>query len=100
LDAKINFPQYEAKEWKDITNIEDYDFMDLINLWKLYNQYLLHIIKNINENGLDNIWEIDGKELTLKFIVEDYFCRHINWHIELYNDRIKEIKNKKFPDNC
>jgi hypothetical protein len=66
--------------------------MDLINLWKLYNQYLLYIVKNINENSLDNIWEINGKGLTLKSIIEDYFCRHMNWHIELYNCRIKEIK--------
>jgi hypothetical protein len=94
LEQKINFPAYEAKEWKDITNTKDYDFTDLINLWKLYNQYLLYIVKNINENSLDNIWKINGNELTLKFIIEDYFCGHMNWHIELYNNRIKEIKEQ------
>jgi hypothetical protein len=94
LEQKIKFPAYEAEEWKNITKIKDYDFMELINLWKLYNQYLLYIIKNIEDKSLNNIWEINGKELSLKFIVDDYFERHLNWHIELYNNRINEIKEK------
>ena len=95
LEQKINFPAYETEEWKNITKIKGYGFIELINLWKLYNQYLLYIIQNIREKDLTNIWTINGKELTLKFIVDDYFERHMNWHIDLYNDRIKEIKNRK-----
>jgi hypothetical protein len=95
LEQKIKFPAYEAEEWKDITKINEYDFMELINLWKLYNQYLLHIIKRIKDNDLKNIWQKNGEELTLKFIIEDYFERHMNWHIDLYNNRIKEIKEQR-----
>jgi hypothetical protein len=94
IDEKINFPAYEAEDWKNITKIKEFNFIDLINLWKGYNFYILHLIKNISENNLDNIWEIDGKEMTLKFIIEDYFGGHLDWHIELYKNRIDEIIEK------
>jgi hypothetical protein len=94
IDKKINFPAYEAEDWKDITKIKEFNFIDLINLWKGYNYYILHLINNISKNNLDNIWEIDGKEMTLKFIIEDYFGRHLDWHIELYKNRIDEIIGK------
>jgi hypothetical protein len=95
IDKKINFPTYEAEYWKNVTNIKEFDFIELINLWKGFNYYILHLIKNINENNLNNIWEINGKELSLKFIIEDYFGKHMDWHIELYKNRIEEINKKE-----
>jgi hypothetical protein len=94
IDEKIIFPVYEAEIWKNVTRIKEYNFLDLINLWKGYNCYILHLIKNIDKNDLNNIWEINGEEISLKFIVEDYFGRHMDWHIELYKNRISEIKNR------
>ena len=104
IDKKIIFPAYEAEDWKNITNISNFNFVDLINLWKGYNYYILHLIKNISEDNLYNIWEIngkdslqktwaEGKEMTLKFIIEDYFERHMDWHIELYKKRIEDRRN-------
>jgi len=91
IDKNLIFPAYEAETWKNITKIKDFDFIDLINLWKGYNYFILHLIKNISENDLENIWEINGKSLTLKFIIEDYFENHLDLHIELYKNRIEEI---------
>lgn len=91
IDKKIVFPVYDAENWKNVTKIKDYDFVELVNFWKSYNYFLLHLAKNLNEDALNNVWEIDGKELTLQFIIEDYFVRHLDWHIELYKDRIEEI---------
>jgi hypothetical protein len=105
IDKKIDFPAYDAENWKDITKIKEFNFVDLINLWRGYNYFLLHLIKNISEDKMDNIWEIngkdspqkiltEGKEMTLKYIIEDYFERHMDWHIELYKNRIEEIIGK------
>jgi hypothetical protein len=95
IDKKINFPAYEAEEWKNITKIKEFNSIELINLWKEYNYYILHLIKNVSEDNMNNIWEINGKEMTLKFIIEDYFGRHMDWHIELYKNRIKEIESSQ-----
>jgi hypothetical protein len=92
IDNKTGFPGYDPEIWKNITKIGGFNFLDLVTLWKGYNYFLLYIIENIKENDLNNIWEIDGKELTLRFIIEDYFGRHMDWHIELYKNRIEEIK--------
>ena len=92
LETELIFPSYDAEEWKNISKIKEYEFIPLINLWKYYNLYLIHIITGIGKNELENTWELNGKKLTLKFIIEDYFGRHMNWHIELYNERINEIK--------
>jgi hypothetical protein len=93
LETELIFPAYDAEEGKKLSNVSDHYFIPLINLWKEYKFYLLHIIKSIGENKLGNIWEINGKQLTLKFIIEDYFGRHMSWHIELYKERINDINN-------
>ena len=95
IDKIIYFPAYEAEDWKNITKINEHNINGLKILWKEFNYYILHLIKNISEENLSNIWEINGKELTLKFIIEDYFGRHLDWHIELYKKRIEEIIENK-----
>lgn len=92
LASRLTFPAYDAEQWKNTTNIKDFDFSSLISLWKYYNYFLLYLIKQIDKTSLDNVWEADGKGKTLKALIEDYFVRHMNWHIDLYNDRIQEIK--------
>ena len=88
----IYFPAYDSEIWKNITKIKDFDFLDLINLWKGYNLYLLHLIGKIDDNNLNNIWKISEKELTLQFIVNDYFGNHIDWHIDLYKKGLKKLR--------
>jgi hypothetical protein len=93
IEDKIEFPGYDPEIWKNIAKINEFDFLELINLWKGYNYFLLHLVQNIDEKNYENIWEFNGEKLTLKFIVVDYFEGHMNWHIDLYKNRIEEIKN-------
>ena len=94
IDKRIIFPSYDPDIWKSITRINGFDFLNLINLWKEYNFLIIHLLKNIDEKNLNNILEINGTEITLKFIIEDYFGKHMDWHIELYKNRIEEINGK------
>ncbi len=89
LEKQLHFPAYDQEVWKNVTNITAYSFEDLVGLWKSYNQFLLHIIQQIDDSSLNNLW-VDGS-MTLKFKVEDYFVRHMDWHIDLYKNRIAEI---------
>ncbi len=91
LDTIIEFPAYDAEEWKTVTKIQDFDLSALIELWKGYNLFLLHLIKNISEDSFHNTWKINGEEVNLQILIEDYFSRHLNWHIELYKSRIAEL---------
>ena len=78
IDRKIVFPAYDPEIWKNITKINDFQILDLINLWKNYNYLLLHLIKNIEIESKPKVFDMEGKELTLKFIIEDYFERHMD----------------------
>jgi hypothetical protein len=98
IDCRVKFPIYDPEIWKNITKINGFNFLDLINLWKYYNYFLLHLIQKIDEKDLDNIWErdgMDGMEFPLKYCIEDYFVRHMDWHIDLYKNRIEEINKEK-----
>ena len=94
IEEKLDFPIYYEEDWKNISQIKDFNFLELINLWKGYNYYLLHIIEKIDESKLNNTWEVHGKEWTLEFTVNDYF-EHMDWHIDLYKNRMEEIKISK-----
>jgi len=93
LDENLNFLAYDAESWKNITKIVNYDFMHLINLWKEYNYFQLYLINRIDENNLNKIWERNGNIRTLKTQIEDCFERHLKLHVDLYNERINEIRN-------
>jgi hypothetical protein len=94
LEPILEFPAYGAENWRDITKITDFDFSQLLDLWKNYNAFLIHLIKNMNEEAIGNIWKTNGKELTMQFLVEDYFI-HLNWHMELYKTRIAELRSSQ-----
>ncbi|MDR2937892.1 MAG: DinB family protein [Prevotellaceae bacterium] len=99
LEKQASFPAYDQEAWKNATKITAYNFEDLVNLWKSYNQFLLHIIQQIDENNLSNVWV--EKQITLKEKVEDYFVRHMNWHLDLYKTRIEEINAAVlFSNSC
>ena len=91
LSPRVVFPSYDTDEWKDATKINGYDFGELARFWKGYNYYLLHLVGGIDGGCLNNVWEADGQELTLKCVVEGYFESHIPQHIDLYNERVREI---------
>ncbi len=94
INERLTFPAYDAEEWKDKTKIQGYDFLKLINLWKGYNYYLIHLVNNIEGKKLANVWETDNGPVTLGFLIEDYFGGHLGWHVELYNNRIVEIRKQ------
>jgi len=91
LEKKVFFPAYDAEEWKRVSQVSAFDFPDLAALWKQYNLFLLHVIRMIDEKSASNCWQIGTERKTLEFLVKDYFV-HLQWHLELYNDRIAEIK--------
>ena len=94
------FLGYDQNNWVKASDYNNYNWQDLINLWKNYNLLLVHIIKNINEEDLvktnkkTNINEIVFKEviskeeLTLQYLIEDYF-RHLYHHLEQIKNQSK-----------
>ncbi len=94
LEKKVFFPAYDAEEWKRVSQISAFDFTELTAFWKQYNLFLLHLIALIDEKSVSNCWQIGTEQKTLDFLVKDYFA-HLQWHLDLYNERIAEIRARK-----
>lgn len=86
----IGFPSYDKDQWIYVQKYNDMDWKDITALWSSYNRIMLKVIEHMDTNALGNVWSIDENELTLEFIVNDYF-RHLDWHIGHFEERLREI---------
>jgi len=94
LGTALDFPAYDAEEWRRITQIVDCDYRFVVSFWEQYNTLLLHLIRNMKESDLNNYWIKGGENKSLGLLIDEYY-KHIRWHLDLFNERIKEIKEYK-----
>lgn len=88
----LSFPGYHQEDWVRIQKHNAFDWQELVELWGLYNSLLIHVIKSMDENSLGNVWNINGEEMRLDWLVNDYFT-HMRWHINHFEERLGEINN-------
>ncbi len=89
-ENRLSFPVYHQEDWIRIQNYNEYNWQELIELWKLYNSLLMHVIKNMSEDSLKSVWETNGEEAQLDWLVNDYF-RHMRFHYKHFDERLSEI---------
>lgn len=80
LQADVALPGYQQNDWVSAQHYQDYDWSQLVSLWHLYNLHLLHIIKYIPSDKLQNTFSLNGETLELEFVVRDYL-RHMKHHL-------------------
>jgi hypothetical protein len=85
-----DFPAYEAERWIAVQKYNDMDWKDITALWSSFNRILLRVIEHMDPNACGNVWITGGEELSLKFIVNDYY-RHLEWHIGHFEERLGEV---------
>ena len=95
IDKKISLPGYDAEEWVSISNIQNLDYSFVVGFWRMYNKFLLNLIKGIKPKSMKNVWKtINGGENTLEFLIDDYFA-HMKLHFQMFIDRKQEIEKSK-----
>ncbi len=88
--GQFNFPNYATfgnnDRWIAIQNYQNEDWMTMIQLWKYSLLHFCHIIKNLNDDKLQNEW-ISGpdKTITLESMIVD-FPRHLKLHLSEINE--------------
>lgn len=92
------FPGYEQNSWVELQNYNDESWLDLIQLWSLYNLHIIHVVRQIPEklltvprktHNLDQIaWKtVDRSQpVTLLYFVRDYLG-HLKHHLNQIYDR-------------
>lgn len=86
------FPGYEQEAWVDSQHYQEKDWHELVQLWKLYNRHILHIMKVIPEEtrmklrSKHNLHVIASDKLspdepvTLDWFMRDY-VDHMKKHL-------------------
>ena len=81
FETGLQLPDYEQDAWVAAQRYQELNWIDLVKFWMIYNKHLLHVLKNLDAGKLPNTEMIDGKSLTLQFMIEDY-VRHMEHHLE------------------
>jgi hypothetical protein len=93
----FNFPNYATfgnnDRWISIQDYQNEDWKSIVRLWKYVNLHLCHVIRNIDDDRLENEW-IAGPErtLTLKTMLEAY-VPHLKLHLSEIMELIKGNEN-------
>jgi len=79
------FPNYATNgnndRWIAIQNYQEENWKDLVQLWKYSNLHLVHVIKNVKTEKLNNEWIAGINSIvSLKDMILDYL-RHFNLHL-------------------
>jgi hypothetical protein len=88
------FPNYASNgnndRWIALQDYQNENWQNLIQLWKFSNMHYIHVIKNVNNNKVDNEW-IAGtdKMISLKEMVVSYLP-----HFKLHLSEIDELISK------
>ncbi len=86
----MEFPNYASEgnndRWIAIQQYQSEDWQKMISLWVLINHHLVHVIRNINPEKLENVWiAAPGKHISLREMVTDY-VRHLKLHLAEIKD--------------
>jgi hypothetical protein len=88
---RLEFPAYETEPWVAVEKPAGLPWKDLLGLLRLYNVFLLHLVRNIDPACLGHVWVIAGESKALEFLVHDYY-RHMDWHLAHLEARVREIR--------
>lgn len=82
-NAVLEFPDYRQDNdlWIGLQDYETADWQELTALWKYYNLHLMHVIRVVRTEALDNCWtDFEGSEVTLRDMIRGYLD-HLNLHL-------------------
>jgi hypothetical protein len=71
---------YNQDEWVKRSSYDTYNAQDLIELWRLLNNHILHILQAMPEHLYGSICLCDEPR-TLEWLAEDY-CKHMEHHLQ------------------
>jgi len=87
-----SFPDYanlgNNDRWIKIQNYQAEEWATLIQLWRYSNIHLVHVIRNVNHDALENEWiSALGMRVSLRDMITDYL-RHFKLHLSEINELI------------
>lgn len=74
-------PGYEQEHWVSVQGYRDAPWMELLDLWRLYNRHLARVIERVAPGTLGVTCHVgEYAPATLGFVIEDYLA-HLRHHL-------------------
>jgi hypothetical protein len=80
IEAEPNLSGYEQMAWVNLQHYADREWARVLDVWAKLNGHFAWAISRIDKAHLANIGTVEGDELTLGFLVEDYIA-HMEHHL-------------------
>jgi hypothetical protein len=82
LQEHLELPGYEQDGWVRVQGYRDLPWAEIIELWRIYNRHLSHLIRSVDSKALRHTWNTpDGDEVDLEFVMRDYIV-HMKHHLD------------------
>ena len=93
--SPLIFPDYASfgnnDRWVAIQDYQTENWNDLVQLWKYVNKHIVHIIRHVNPDKLDNEWITAlGEKVSLRVMIIDYL-RHFKLHLSEISERCLKL---------
>jgi hypothetical protein len=82
---------YKQDNWVELSDYQNYDLNDLVNLWHLLNKHLVVILKNMQPEMLKRTCKTESDH-TLEWLAADY-VKHLRHHL----NQVLEIDPVPYP---
>ena len=97
-ESPCHYPDYanlgNNDRWIAIQNYQEANWPDLVQLWASTNKHIIHVIRNINSQKLENIWiSALGQEISLRAMVLDY-PRHFRLHLKEIDELLTRTRQE------
>lgn len=90
IEERLAFPAYDQERFRAVSRVADMDYGLLVELWRLYNEFLLELVARADPAAMGHVWQAPDGDTSLEFLIEDYFT-HLRWHFDLFAARAVEI---------
>jgi len=81
-EGEFVFPGYDQDEWVRRQDYNSKPWIELIDLWRLFNRHVAHALRSITDEKLETKCRIgSGEPETLGLIAEGYLA-HMKHHLE------------------
>jgi uncharacterized damage-inducible protein DinB len=93
--SPVDYPDYanlgNNDRWIAIQNYQEEDWQELVQLWASANRHMVHLIRQVDESKLNQIWISALKErVTLREMISD-FPRHFKLHLNEISALINQL---------
>ena len=92
-ESPVSYPDYanlgNNDRWITIQNYLEEDWELLVNLWASSNSHIIHVIQQVDEAKLQQVWiSALGEEVSLQEMIMDY-PRHFRLHLQEIDELIE-----------